>query len=113
MLRTGTSVSSINFSSVVCTPRPLTSRPIKRSEEQRLNSSHITISYAVFCLKKKKTNHQPQHAATHCAAEMNPQANQEYPLLYKRHTCHHVPPNQPTSHTRTTNQPATYPHEVP
>jgi len=29
MLRTGTSVSSINFSSVVCTPRPLTSRPIK------------------------------------------------------------------------------------
>src|SRR5437867_9936957 len=25
-----------------------------RSEEQRLNSSHRTISYAVFCLKKKK-----------------------------------------------------------
>ena len=25
-----------------------------RSEEPRLNSSHITISYAVFCLKKKK-----------------------------------------------------------
>ena len=25
-----------------------------RSEETRLNSSHITISYAVFCLKKKK-----------------------------------------------------------
>src|SRR5437773_9671711 len=24
-----------------------------RSEEPRLNSSHITISYAVFCLKKK------------------------------------------------------------
>src|SRR5437773_8688039 len=23
----------------------------------RLNSSHITISYAVFCLKKKKTQH--------------------------------------------------------
>src|SRR5437773_11209469 len=23
----------------------------------RLNSSHITISYAVFCLKKKKKNH--------------------------------------------------------
>src|SRR3970282_2826080 len=23
----------------------------------RLNSSHITISYAVFCLKKKKTTH--------------------------------------------------------
>src|SRR5256885_4010753 len=25
-----------------------------RSEEQRLNSSHLVISYAVFCLKKKK-----------------------------------------------------------
>ena len=25
-----------------------------RSEEQRLNSSHYAISYAVFCLKKKK-----------------------------------------------------------
>ena len=26
----------------------------ERSESTRLNSSHITISYAVFCLKKKK-----------------------------------------------------------
>src|SRR2546427_8528142 len=26
----------------------------KRSEEHRLNSSHSQISYAVFCLKKKK-----------------------------------------------------------
>src|SRR5688500_19732260 len=25
-----------------------------RSEETRLNSSHLVISYAVFCLKKKK-----------------------------------------------------------
>src|ERR1039458_3662821 len=28
--------------------------PAKRSEEHRLNSSHLGISYAVFCLKKKK-----------------------------------------------------------
>ena len=28
-----------------------------RSEDTRLNSSHITISYAVFCLKKKKIKH--------------------------------------------------------
>src|SRR5699024_2283533 len=27
-----------------------------RSEETRLNSSHVSISYAVFCLKKKKTS---------------------------------------------------------
>src|SRR5690606_39809439 len=26
----------------------------RRSEETRLNSSHVKISYAVFCLKKKK-----------------------------------------------------------
>src|SRR5690625_7105554 len=28
----------------------------RRSEGTRLNSSHVAISYAVFCLKKKKTN---------------------------------------------------------
>src|SRR5690606_41024195 len=27
---------------------------LTRSEETRLNSSHVKISYAVFCLKKKK-----------------------------------------------------------
>src|SRR5699024_12031357 len=27
---------------------------IERSEEHTLNSSHVSISYAVFCLKKKK-----------------------------------------------------------
>src|SRR5438034_2524636 len=27
---------------------------VKRSEDTRLNSSHTVISYAVFCLKKKK-----------------------------------------------------------
>src|SRR6266480_7803927 len=29
-------------------------RPDRRSESTRLNSSHMSISYAVFCLKKKK-----------------------------------------------------------
>src|SRR5690242_21533366 len=29
---------------------------VRRSEEPRLNSSHMSISYAVFCLKKKKIN---------------------------------------------------------
>src|SRR5256885_13159280 len=27
----------------------------------RLNSSHLVISYAVFCLKKKKTKHKSTH----------------------------------------------------
>src|SRR5437773_5787087 len=32
--------------------------PLERADRKstRLNSSHITISYAVFCLKKKKKN---------------------------------------------------------
>src|SRR5690625_6452420 len=29
----------------------------------RLNSSHVAISYAVFCLKKKKTDANPQRGA--------------------------------------------------
>src|SRR2546422_1584372 len=35
-----------------------------RSEEQRLNSSHGYISYAVFCLKKKKTRQHPDRKDT-------------------------------------------------
>src|SRR3712207_8179598 len=31
----------------------------------RLNSSHANISYAVFCLKKKKHTLPPHHAALH------------------------------------------------
>src|SRR5205807_9537351 len=30
-------------------------RQVSRSEGTRLNSSHLVISYAVFCLKKKKS----------------------------------------------------------
>src|SRR5690606_40838984 len=30
----------------------------------RLNSSHVKISYAVFCLKKKKTDHKKSHNIT-------------------------------------------------
>src|SRR5206468_5064014 len=37
----------------------LGSTTVVRSEEQRLNSSHDQISYAVFCLKKKKNNKLP------------------------------------------------------
>src|SRR6266508_6250895 len=31
-------------------------RPALDRKSTRLNSSHVAISYAVFCLKKKKTN---------------------------------------------------------
>src|SRR5690554_7646961 len=30
---------------------------VKDRKSTRLNSSHVRISYAVFCLKKKKKNH--------------------------------------------------------
>src|SRR5256886_7422438 len=33
----------------------------------RLNSSHSQISYAVFCLKKKNTKHQPRQALILCS----------------------------------------------
>src|SRR2546427_3112370 len=39
-------------------PRPAVPRPDRKST--RLNSSHSQISYAVFCLKKKKTNRRPR-----------------------------------------------------
>src|SRR5438477_7224128 len=37
-----------------CEQLGLASGLLTRSEEHRLNSSHMSISYAVFCLKKKK-----------------------------------------------------------
>src|SRR2546426_4557047 len=37
--------------------RALGQRLEKDRKSTRLNSSHLVISYAVFCLKKKKTNY--------------------------------------------------------
>src|SRR5256885_12493821 len=39
--------------------------PVGDRKSTRLNSSHLVISYAVFCLKKKKTNNILCTAATH------------------------------------------------
>src|SRR3712207_7570590 len=38
--------------------------PIRDRKSTRLNSSHANISYAVFCLKKKKKNLQDHHHYT-------------------------------------------------
>src|SRR5699024_11777761 len=35
---------------------------VKDRKSTRLNSSHVSISYAVFCLKKKKKNHNKNKA---------------------------------------------------
>src|ERR1039457_3508664 len=40
---------------------PLPTTPRRDRKSTRLNSSHLVISYAVFCLKKKKQN-QPKPA---------------------------------------------------
>src|SRR5256885_2975473 len=37
-------------------PDRVAARPTLDRKSTRLNSSHLVISYAVFCLKKKKTN---------------------------------------------------------
>src|SRR2546422_7636690 len=48
-------------------PRARRRRPSADRKSTRLNSSHGYISYAVFCLKKKKktANQQHQHRNTH------------------------------------------------
>src|SRR5207249_11023866 len=38
----------------IAVSNPMWNQPFDRSEEHTLNSSHVSISYAVFCLKKKK-----------------------------------------------------------
>src|SRR3989442_13454322 len=38
-----------------CTSTLVRQRPLRDRKSTRLNSSHVRISYAVFCLKKKKT----------------------------------------------------------
>src|SRR2546430_13625038 len=49
----------------------------------RLNSSHSQISYAVFCLKKKKTNHWAPHAPTH--PTITPVPSIEHVLMHVHH----------------------------
>src|SRR5215475_14659092 len=45
-------------------PPPASRRPAPDRKSTRLNSSHVKISYAVFCLKKKKKT-QCVHAHRH------------------------------------------------
>src|SRR2546426_3100858 len=42
-------------------PASSSSRTCADRKSTRLNSSHLVISYAVFCLKKKKNEHEPTH----------------------------------------------------
>src|SRR2546430_7092214 len=52
-------------------------RFLKDRKSTRLNSSHSQISYAVFCLKKKKNNktRHLQHSNTHNYTTCSPTSN--------------------------------------
>src|SRR5437773_8243540 len=49
------------FSQIIRTMEGIQCKSDRKST--RLNSSHITISYAVFCLKKKNKKPRPSHTA--------------------------------------------------
>src|SRR5437773_9722387 len=60
MMRASSTVLFLERRTAAATDRTGKSKEPRRRKDRkstRLNSSHITISYAVFCLKKKKKNH--------------------------------------------------------
>src|SRR5256885_6978761 len=66
----GVCSSMRNMLPLICawTPRPSKGRDRKST---RLNSSHLVISYAVFCLKKKK-DHRPNMHVPNAVARNHP-----------------------------------------
>src|SRR5690606_40997397 len=57
-LQAGSSSASRRCSSIGRSSRPTAKRVSVDRKSTRLNSSHVKISYAVFCLKKKKIKKQ-------------------------------------------------------
>src|SRR2546430_3004045 len=58
---------------------PSLSASLQDRKSTRLNSSHSQISYAVFCLKKKKTQHTIIADVMRPAQTMNDQCRREVP----------------------------------
>src|SRR5437868_14442517 len=52
--RTASSFSSDGSVTIIVSPGASVNGPLRDRKSTRLNSSHVSISYAVFCLKKKK-----------------------------------------------------------
>src|SRR2546426_7602941 len=52
----GLNHSTANFRESGMAERSIVNEPPEDRKSTRLNSSHLVISYAVFCLKKKKHN---------------------------------------------------------
>src|SRR5690349_23303645 len=48
--------SRVHATALVTHSGPATGRAVPDRKSTRLNSSHVEISYAVFCLKKKKSS---------------------------------------------------------
>src|SRR2546429_7268255 len=58
-------VESLNWVSIAPPPVPLRASVKIDRKSTRLNSSHGYISYAVFCLKKKKPTNSPAAPSDH------------------------------------------------
>src|SRR5438874_10619036 len=58
--------------------------PVLDRKSTRLNTSHVEISYAVFCLKKKKNNNKTTRTATKKTYLKNIQT-------YEKHILSHTP----------------------
>src|SRR5256885_11901523 len=70
----------------------------------RLNSSHLVISYAVFCLKKKK------QTTKSLVDLLNPPAHLTKPPHFGAMTLHKSPPPEPPTELRTPHRIPTYTH---
>src|SRR2546429_4756964 len=67
-----TVLETVGCAGVSTTPTPISDR-----KSTRLNSSHGYISYAVFCLKKKKTlEQQRSRCSVHCMLQVSPQVHE-------------------------------------
>src|SRR2546426_4798466 len=62
--------TSPDATSLVLRPGLRLSKPMRDRKSTRLNSSHLVISYAVFCLKKKKITRNTRNMALPCICEL-------------------------------------------
>src|SRR5262245_65309897 len=84
--------------------------PESDRKSTRLNSSHLGISYAVFCLKKKNHKHQARSKRKYKNAKTNPQNTQKN--LHQpsqnttQHSCSHKRTNNTTNEAQSDSRPA-------
>src|SRR2546426_5154957 len=70
LFRSNTSTRRWPATPASATARPGARRASRDRKSTRLNSSHLVISYAVFCLKKKKKLVAPGHAGVELHAAL-------------------------------------------